>query len=209
MISFIYFDVGGVIIDDFSGNNNWQQLRDELGIDASRNEQFKQLWKTYGTELNTTRDVETMLPILKNDFGIQIPSDYSLMEGFVKRFRANPTIWHLITKAQETVPTGLLTNMYPGMLTAIKQKGILPDARWNVIVDSSIELLEKPDHRFYELAEQRAGVNRSEILFIDNSNRHIQSAKDFGWQTFLYESADHEMSCYNLQKFLQNEGILE
>jgi hypothetical protein len=29
-ISFIYFDVGGVLIQDFSGNNKWNELLSEL-----------------------------------------------------------------------------------------------------------------------------------------------------------------------------------
>lgn len=31
MIKFIYFDVGGVVIDDFSGNDSWRELKVELG----------------------------------------------------------------------------------------------------------------------------------------------------------------------------------
>ena len=36
-LSFIYFDVGGVVIQDFSGTNKWSQLKRELGIKKLKN----------------------------------------------------------------------------------------------------------------------------------------------------------------------------
>jgi|TARA_Y100000310_G_C20153683_1_gene565933 hypothetical protein len=32
MNRFIYFDVGGVVIRDFSGTNKWEELRRSIGI---------------------------------------------------------------------------------------------------------------------------------------------------------------------------------
>ena len=32
MISFVYFDVGGVVILDFSGTNKWEMVKKEWGI---------------------------------------------------------------------------------------------------------------------------------------------------------------------------------
>jgi FMN phosphatase YigB (HAD superfamily) len=97
--------------------------------------------------------------------------------------------------------------MYPGMFAAIERRNILPQVEWDVIVDSSVELLEKPDHKFFELAEKRAGARHSETLFVDNSPGHIQAASIFGWQTFLYDPSDHEMACHNLAGFLQEQGV--
>lgn len=208
MISFIYFDVGGVVIDDFSGNDKWEQLKAELGINSHNSSAFEEIWQTYSPELNTTRDVESLLPILKDKLGLKLPQDYSLLNGFVNRFEANPSIWPIIEKARHRVRIGLLTNMYPGMFSAIERKNILPNVTWDAIVDSSIELFEKPDVKFFELAEKRANAKHAEILFIDNSPGHVQAAAAFGWQTFLYDPSDHEASCRELAVFLQKQGVL-
>ncbi len=32
MISFVYFDLGGVVIRDFSGTNKWEEVKQEWGL---------------------------------------------------------------------------------------------------------------------------------------------------------------------------------
>ena len=39
-ISFVYFDVGGVVVKDFSDTNHWQNLKLYLGITANLEDQF-------------------------------------------------------------------------------------------------------------------------------------------------------------------------
>lgn len=205
MISFVYFDVGGVLINDFSDNDGWQQLRNELGVSAEQNAKFEAFWDTYSTELNTIRSVETLRPAIEHEFGVRLPAEYSLLDGFVKRFSANPLVWPIIETVRQRVPIGLLTNMYPNMLDAIWQRGILPDVQWATIMDSSVELLEKPNPELLIRAEKRAGAGHPTILFIDNSPVNIEAAATFGWQTFLYDSSNHQVSCKDLNNFLQQQ----
>jgi FMN phosphatase YigB (HAD superfamily) len=202
MISFVYFDVGGVVVDDFSGNDKWEAVKKELGITAAQDAAFKKLWARYNTELCIDRDVETLLPILSQEFGLTFPKDYSLLHAFVSRFYANPAIWPVIKDLKLKTKVGLLTNMYPGMFAAIKQQGILPDIAWDAIIDSSIELLQKPDQKIFELAQQKAGVLNNEILFIDNSAEHVKEAQAHGWQAFLYDSSRHRIATQALKQFL-------
>lgn len=203
MISFVYFDVGGVVIDDFYGNNKWDDLKRELGITAANQAAFEKIWSRYAAELCIDRDIETLLPILSGELGLEFPASYSLLDGFVSRFYANPGIWPVIKEVKTKAKIGLLTNMYPRMFAAIEQKHILPDVKWDVVIDSSLELLQKPDRKFFELAEKRAAVSHSEILFIDNSPEHIKEAEAFGWQTFLYDSSNHHAAAQSLGTFLR------
>ena len=205
MISFVYFDVGGVVIDDFYGNNRWSELKQELGINAANQAAFEKIWARYALELCIDRDVETLLPILSKELGLQFPKDYSLLNGFVSRFYANPGIAPVIVGLKRKTKIGLLTDMYPGMFTAIERKGILPDIKWDVTVDSSIELLQKPDRKLFKLAEVKAGAPTEEILFIDNGPEHVKEAQAFGWQTFLYDSSNHPAATQQLNKFLQSQ----
>ena len=107
----------------------------------------------------------------------------------------------MIKKIHNSCRIGLLTNMYPGMFSAIKKRGILPDIEWDAIVDSGIVGLQKPDPRIFELAEQKAGAKGKEILFVENSPGNIIAASDYGWQTFLYDSAAPEESSRKLGSF--------
>ena len=67
MIKFVYFDVGGVVIDDFSGNNSWQELKDELGIKPEQKDEFDETWYPLEHEVLVGRDIETLLPVLREN----------------------------------------------------------------------------------------------------------------------------------------------
>ena len=198
-IKFIYFDVGGVVIKDFSGTNKWEELKAELGIPKDKNQEFEDIYDFYQDEINTTREIDSLIPIYKEKFGITLPDNYSfLVDGFVKRFEKNTDIWPVVELAKSKYKVGLLTNMYPKMLNEIKKADLLPNIKFDQIIDSSIEKVQKPYKEIYELAEKRCGFKGNEILFIDNSQKHLDSAKQLDWQTFLYDPVDTKRSSTEL-----------
>jgi FMN phosphatase YigB (HAD superfamily) len=203
-IDFVYFDLGGVAILDFSGTDKWSQLKKELGISAEKEKQFEDFWEKYEPELCLgKRDTDSLLPLMKRELSISIPDNYSLLvDGFVNRFEANRSIWPVIDKIHKVCKVGLLTNAYTGMLDAIKKKGILPDITWDIVVDSSIVGLQKPDSKIFWLAQEKAKANGKEILFVENSPKHVKASEQFGgWQTFLYDSSNPEVSSLKLTEF--------
>jgi len=134
---------------------------------------------------------------------ISLPDNYSLLiDGFVKRFEKNLDIRPVIEIAKSKYKIGLLKNMYPNMLGEIKKAGLLPNIEFNQIIDSSVEKVQKPYKQIYKLAEKRCEFKGNEILFIDNSQKHLDSAKEFGWQTFLYDPADTKESSDKLMKLI-------
>ncbi len=181
MIKFVYFDVGGVVIKDFSATNKWEKLLDEFGIDEN-------LWEEkYGDNIDRG--------IVPTDSPIDYPK---LLEGFVSRFRRNESIWPVLSCVHKTAKIGLLTNMYPAMFNSIKSHGLLPNVQWDIIIDSSVEKIRKPDTKLFELAEKRSHFDKSEILFVENSAKNIEAANNFGWKTFFYDSSDYQKSSADL-----------
>jgi HAD superfamily hydrolase (TIGR01509 family) len=205
MIKFIFFDVGGVLLKDFTGTGKWLELQKELGIMPEQETDFIDLYDKYEPEVCLGRDVDSLLPLIEKKFGVKIPQGYSfLKDGFVNRFEKNESIWPVVEEIQQKYPVGLLTNMYPGMLEAIKEKGLLPNANWAAVIDSSIDKVKKPDKGIFELAEKRAGFSGQEILFVENGAKHVKAASEFGWQTFLYDSKDYEKSSRELSQLLNH-----
>lgn len=194
MINFVYFDVGGVAILDFTGTQKWEQLKRDIGVHENNKEAFDKVWLQYRERICVDVDVDSLLPILTEEVGLQFPEHYSLLQNFVDRFDANPSIFPVIKKAHLKSKIGLLTNMYLRMFEAIQKKGLLPSVHWDTIIDSSVVKYQKPDRKIFEIAEKEAGVARDSILFVENSMEHILAAKEFGWQTFLYDSAKPEES---------------
>lgn len=204
MISFVYLDVGGVAEFDFSGTNKWEELKAEIGINPDRFEEFDNYWDGF-RDINTTRDVELMKPLLERKFGVKFPPNYSLLvNGFVNRFAVNKSIWPVVKEIKKYSRIGLLTNMYPHMLEEIEKRKLIPDIDWDVVVDSSKISLQKPDKEIFEYAERESGFDRSQILFVDNSYKNIAAARDLGWQTFLYDTLKSETSSQKLLDFFRN-----
>lgn len=210
IIKFVYFDVGGVALLDFSKTNKWLELQREIGISDDKRERFMKFWKQYEPEVCIGRDLDTLMPLLKSEFGIVLPSQYSLLKnGFVDRFKYNQSIWPVVNLIKKKCKIGLLTNMYPHMLSMCKEKGLLSDTKWDVVVDSTDVNVKKPDEEIYMIAEEKAGLKPQEVLFIDNGEKNLVVAKKRGWNTFLYDSAYPEKSSKKLYDFLKFsfEGI--
>lgn len=203
IIKFVYFDVGGVVIKDFSGTVKWKELKNDMGIRPDQEQGFDEIFDRYEPEVCVGRDVETLLPLLQVKLGLSFPKDYSFLADFVNRFEKNESIWPVIKKVKKKYKVGLLTNMYPNMLRQIYEANLMPDVKWDVIIDSSTEKMRKPQAEIFQLAQDRAGFKGEEILFVDNGAKHIKAAKRFGWQTYLYNPINILESNRNLESLLQ------
>lgn len=201
MIKFIYFDVGGVLIRDFNKSNKWQELLSEIGISKENEDNFLKLWKKYEPAVCTGFEVDLLIPVIEKEFKIKIPNNYSLLkDGFIARFERNETIWPLVEKLKKTYKVGLLTNQYPRMYDLLIKKRLLSGISWDVVIDSVVVKFRKPQPEIYKLAEKEAGYSGNEIFFIDNLQEHLDGAKLFDWQTFLYDPSNFQISTLKLSK---------
>ena len=201
MISFVYFDVGGVVMLDFSKTNKWYELKHDIGVLDDKMALFDSIWNRYPITIDC--DVDKLIFEIGKEMGLVIPARYSMLEDFVNRFQPNPFILPVIKYVQKTCNVGLLTNMYPRMFDLIQSKNLLPAVEWDVIIDSSIVKLKKPDPRIYALAQQKAGVPGNHILFVENQEEHVNAARTAGWNAFLYDSANPEKSSKDVLDFFE------
>jgi FMN phosphatase YigB (HAD superfamily)/DNA-binding XRE family transcriptional regulator len=111
----------------------------------------------------------------------------------------------LLTWAYERYQVGLLTNIMPGMLAALKSRGLIPDISYHAIVDSSEVGLIKPEEAIFELATERAGVAASQILLIDDTHANLQAAERSGWHVLLFDGYRPEESVERARKALEPE----
>jgi FMN phosphatase YigB (HAD superfamily) len=208
MTSFIYFDVGGVAIKDFSKSNKWELFKKDLGITRENLSEFDLIWEQHDTRLALDLDVDELVQLINHKLQLNLPSNFSAMKLFIDRFEPNTSLWPIMNQLKQRVQIGLLTNMYPHMLDCIKQAQLLPEIDWNIVIDSSIEMLKKPEPEIYCLAETKANVNPEQIFFIDNQPENLTVPRQRGWQTFLYDSADYQESTQKLTELFISEGLL-
>src|SRR3989304_6421213 len=162
MIPFVYFDVGGTLMKDFSKTDKWHQFVQSVGISGENEKNFTQFWTQSEKELSVGREMSTMIPEINKLFSTFLPLDYNLLREFTDRFEMNKIIWPIVAEIRQKCRVGLLTNMYAHMLDAIYQRGIMPPTKWDIIIDSSIVRCAKPGKEIYELAQEKAGVPNEE-----------------------------------------------
>ena len=198
MNKFIYFDVGGVLIKDFSGNEGWKHLKEAIGISSENESTFDAYWKEITHQVCTSQDVDELIPVLKEKFNITVDNDYSLLKAFVDRFERYEFMQNICDTISLNHDTGLLTNMYPKMLDEIIQQNKLPKCDWKNIIDSSIIGMAKPEKDIFQYAAKECGREPQDILFVDNTNENLVVAESLGWQTFLFDSKHPEESAKRL-----------
>lgn len=207
MIKFVYFDLGGVVINDFSKNNKWEVMKKVMGVKPSFEKEFDEFYDKYEHEdVCLTRPVDTLIPILEEKFDMKFPKEFSMNQYFIDHFDKNSFIEPVIKEINIKSKIGILSNQYVDMFEGIQKKNILPKVKWDVVVDSTKVLLQKPDPKIFEYATNKAGVLKQEILFVDNSQKNIDAGIKFGWQTFLYNSANHKKSSEELLTFYRSFG---
>jgi len=202
-MDFIYFDVGGVVILDFSKTNKWDELLENIGVKGKDKGELNRIFTEEEYRFCAgEKDADTFIEILTNRFNLDLPENYSFLDDFVNRFESNPLLAEIIRDLKQKYQIGLLTNMYPNMLDGIKSKGLLPNVYWDVIVDSSEVGFQKPQAEMFKLAVDMAKTPANKILFVENSKMHIDAAKKLGWNTFLYNPSDVKNSNKELLNLL-------
>jgi len=77
--------------------------------------------------------------------------------------------------------TGLLTNNVIGMEPSGPIAAVL--AHFDVVIESSVVGLRKPDPAFYELACERLAIEPSEAVFLDDLGVNLKPARAMGMTT--------------------------
>lgn len=96
-------------------------------------------------------------------------------------------MFELVSWAAQHYKVGLLSNIMPGQIQAMIERGLLPNIKYDAIIDSSQVKAIKPEHEIYEVATRQAGVPSHEILFVDDSRTNLMSAEQLGWRVLWFD----------------------
>ena len=196
-ISFIYFDVGSVIIDNAAANRNIARDYhvDERDVIKIRSEH----WRTACRGVLGNADY---MDIFTKTLGITHPSHDAT--DFLSDYQLPIAETHALIRDLHTrYRMGIFSNAERGILKKLLQKKRIPDIPWEVIVDSSELGTIKPEQKIYEFAERRASVPPAEIFFVDDILLHLEAAKDRGWQGMVFDPDDVRGSVRKLRRILR------
>ena len=90
MTKFIYFDIGGVVVKDFSKTDKWEKMKRDIGIPLKKDEEFDKFYDIYERKVDLGLEVDSLIPLIEKKFGVRFPTKYSLLEDFITAFEKTP-----------------------------------------------------------------------------------------------------------------------
>jgi FMN phosphatase YigB (HAD superfamily) len=185
MSKFIYFDIGGVLLEY---KNALQEMADENGITvddfqriyeryghaAERGEMtLHDLWIIYKEELHLKEDSNFDFPGYWTDHLLPIPENHDVLKTLATSHRV-----------------GILSNIYEGVMPTLILKKKIPDVSYATIIESCEVRCLKPDERIYQIAQHATGLPPTEIVYIDDRQEFVEFAKTLGWNGVWYEKGN-------------------
>ena len=115
-------------------------------------------------------------------------------------------MYELVRWTADHYKVGLLTNIMPGLLQQLKSLDKVPALPYDATVDSSELGTIKPETAIYAVAEERAGVDPSQILFIDDTKANLTAVEARGWHVIWFDYGRPAESAAEIRKALEPSG---
>ena len=109
----------------------------------------------------------------------------------------------LVKWASENYLVGLMSNIGKGFIKQMQNAGLLPDVKYDAIVDSSEVGEIKPNPKVYQVAMAKAGVAAEEILLIDDTRGNLIPAQKAGWHVMWFNDYDSQSSAKQARAALE------
>lgn len=194
--SFIYFDVNGCLV------HYYQRAFTKLAADTGMSpDAIEMIYWQFNDDV--CRGVASL-----SDFNAKLSESLDTkgidwQKYYLEAIEPVEQMQEVLKWASEHYKVGLLTNVMPGFLNAMRRNGVLPDIDYDVIVDSSEVASIKPDSHIFEIAEARAGCPPEEILLIDDDRANIMAAQKLGWHVMLFDDALPDESAARAREALE------
>jgi FMN phosphatase YigB (HAD superfamily) len=140
---------------------------------------------------------------LAKAFGVE---DIDWMDYYLEAVEPIPAMHELVRWAAEHYRVGLLSNIMPGIIDALRARELLPDVAYDAIIDSSQLGVIKPEAKIYEVATKESRCPASDILFIDDSRTNLMAAEKTGWHVLWFDDSRPEESIGRVRQALEFEA---
>lgn len=179
-IRFIYFDVNGCLVRFFQAGFN--RLSQESGVPADLVESA--FWHYNDDVCRGDLTVAEFNHAFAKRLGL---AELDWQSYYLDAVEPIAEMHELATWVGSQYQIGLLTNIMPGFMEALRSKKLIPDLHYDVIVESSSARAIKPEKKIFDIATERAGVNPEEILFVDDDRSNLRAAEHLGWRVLWFD----------------------
>lgn len=189
MIRAVILDFYGVLFSNF----DWKVIEERIKPDSAKAKRFEQLKEQSNRGEITNRYLQTAVADLADD-----ASHPDLPAVYAKPYFNHELIDYL-QKIEPKLKIGLLSNGNRGDVEReLNKNGRMEHL--DAVITSSDQQFEKPAREAYDAMFKALGVSPNETLIIDDSQRHINATRSYGYNSIHYfEEIDFESE---FKKFL-------
>lgn len=195
-IKFVYFDVNGCLV------HFYQRAFTALAADTGASPDIIEstFWSNNDAVCRGKMTLEEFNIELARSAGV--PS-VDWRKYYLDAVEIIPGMDELVRWVSQHYKVGLLTNIMPEFIPALRARGMLPDVDYAEIIDSSQVGAIKPEKQIFDLAAQRAGVRPEEILLIDDDRPNIMAADKLGWHVLWCDDYDPTATAVRVRQVLE------
>jgi HAD superfamily hydrolase (TIGR01509 family) len=194
-VSFVYFDIHGCLVR--GSQRAFTMLAEATGALPDVIEST--YWHYNDAVCRGAMSVSEFDTVMARRLGAMV----DWQSFYLKAVEPITEVQEVLREASQHYSVGLLTNIMPGFLHALRSHDFLPDIEYAAIVDSSEVGEIKPARKIFEIAQERAGRPASEILIIDDTRGNLQTAEQLGWHVLQYDASAGEDSLAKIRSSLE------
>jgi len=106
-----------------------------------------------------------------------------------------PAVAEAVRRCSERLKTGLLTNNYAPMASSERSPELAELMGWfDVVIESSVVGVRKPDPAFYTMSCEALGVEPSGCVFLDDLGVNLKPARAMGMTTIKVVDPDEALA---------------
>lgn len=196
-VSFVYFDINGCLVRFFHGA--FTRLGQQTGASPDIIEMI--FWHYNDLVCRGEMDMASFNRKLASELHVAEPLDWR--QYYLDAVEPIPVMHELVRWAAERYHVGLLTNIMPGFVEALMQKGLIPALQYDSIVDSSKVKAIKPESQIYTFATKQAHCPAAEILLVDDSRVNLMAAEKHGWHVLWFDDYRPDESATRVRDSLE------
>jgi putative hydrolase of the HAD superfamily len=179
-VKFVYFDVNGVLVRFFQ--RAFVAIAKDTGVSNDLIEST--FWHYNDAVCRGEISLEQFNELLARRLSLQ---SVDWQKYYLEAVDPIPEMHECVRQTIQRYQVGLMTNIMPGIIDQLLQRGLLPDVPYTAVIDSSEIGAIKPEAGIYEAAQGLAGVEANEILLIDDSRANLMAAERMGWHVMWFD----------------------
>ncbi len=195
-IKFVYFDINGCLVRFF--HRAFASVAAETGVQADAVESI--FWHYNDAVCRGEMTNEAFNAVLNEKLNT---TGLDWREHYLNAVEPIHEMTEVVTWAATHYKVGLLSNIMPGFISSMIDRGMLPKLNYDAIIDSSEVKSIKPEQKIFDVALTRSGVTADEILFVDDSRTNIMVAEKAGWKVLWFDDYRPDESASRVRESLE------